>query len=480
MCRKTSMPVKISRILHAGYVFEHQGLSIAFDPIFENPFSRNCFAFPNVQFQVNEIGSLNFAAVFISHFHDDHCSLESLNLLNRRIPIYLYCHDNELFQMIESLGFETVQSLELNRKYKIGSFEITPHRALDADVDSVFQIQVGDLNILNLVDAWLDPTTLELLARQNPWDLVLWPFQNLKELDVLSPSRASWGTARLAGQAPETIPPEFLEHLGSLNPRFLVPSACQFRHEDWSWYNQALFPITYLDFQRYIEQNLPACSVIRMNPSQSFLLGKDTFCQIDPLSWVIPVGPQDVDYTPAYEKTPPTAAHMASHFPPLPREHRQLVLNYCRLGLADRLSKDELLTDSFFRVPRIWKLIIYGNDYKKSVFTFEICKGRIHLIAESLDHSDLASREVKDPRPCAWQTEVSEFKLYSCLETGESLTSMYLRINDCVFESDVEQDLTGVDLLIDPLVQSLFSHSPLEYQRAQLRRIQKHSNPVEN
>ena len=44
------MPLTISRILHAGYVFECEGRLIAFDPIFENPFSRNCHAFPEVRF----------------------------------------------------------------------------------------------------------------------------------------------------------------------------------------------------------------------------------------------------------------------------------------------------------------------------------------------------------------------------------------------------------------------------------------------
>lgn len=33
------MNLQISRILHAGYLFEYGDQKIAFDPIFENPFS---------------------------------------------------------------------------------------------------------------------------------------------------------------------------------------------------------------------------------------------------------------------------------------------------------------------------------------------------------------------------------------------------------------------------------------------------------
>ena len=99
------MTLKISRILHAGYVFECNDTLIAFDPIFENPFSRNCYAFPDVRFDHDQIRNLKFAAVFISHFHDDHCSLESLDFLDRMTPIYIYCLFDELFSMVRELGF---------------------------------------------------------------------------------------------------------------------------------------------------------------------------------------------------------------------------------------------------------------------------------------------------------------------------------------------------------------------------------------
>ena len=103
--------MKISRILHAGYIFEYGKTQIAFDPIFENPFSKNCYAFPNVKFNIEEIKKLKLAAVFISHYHDDHCSLESLNLLDRETPIYIYCIYDEMLTMIKALGFKKVHQL---------------------------------------------------------------------------------------------------------------------------------------------------------------------------------------------------------------------------------------------------------------------------------------------------------------------------------------------------------------------------------
>ena len=92
--------VKIARVLHAGYLFSVGNTRILFDPIFENPFSRNCHAFPNVEFDHQQIKNLKVDAVFISHFHDDHCSFESLNLLDRSIPIFMFCIFDEMFHPI--------------------------------------------------------------------------------------------------------------------------------------------------------------------------------------------------------------------------------------------------------------------------------------------------------------------------------------------------------------------------------------------
>ena len=280
--------MKISRILHAGYVFEAEGTQIAFDPIFENPFSRNCHAFPAVRFDADQIRQLDFAAVFISHFHDDHCSLESLDLLDRATPVYIYCLFEELFAMVRELGFVHVHPLTINQPVQLGPFEVIPREALDSDVDSMFHVRAGGVNVLNVVDAWIDPDALDLLAGFAPWDMVLWPFQTMREIDVLSPSRAT--------AAPATLPAEWFEQLAVLAPRYVVPSSCQFVQEPWSWYNHAFFPVTYTQFEQEIEAALPGAQVVRLNPSVSVVLDQLALTPAAPLPWVIPVGEQDVDY----------------------------------------------------------------------------------------------------------------------------------------------------------------------------------------
>jgi hypothetical protein len=445
------MSLRISRILHAGYVFECEGTQIAFDTIFENPFSRNCHAFPDVRFDVAQIRALKLDAVFISHFHDDHCSLESLDLLDRATPLYIYCLFPELFAMVRQLGFSNVHCLKIDAPVSIGPFEVIPREALDSDVDSMFQIKAAGLNVLNVVDSWIDPEALPELARHAPWDMVLWPFQTMREIEVLSPSRA--------GPVAPQLPDDWIDQLRFLNPRYVVPSSCQFLQEPWSWYNHAFFPITYLQFQHEIEAALPGTKVIRLNPSVSIMLDQTSLQAASPLPWVQPVGEQDVDYQyHAGTMAPPTAL-IATRFAPLTPEQHARVTGFCKTGLLEKYRDMELGEDSFFGKERNWQLSVFDHAGACTTYHYRIEGDRIEAL-------------VSAQLPLAWTTEIPESKLYAALELGESLTSMYMRINDALFDAAIEEDIARADVTDDPLIRCLFNDVFGAYQAAQLRRLQ--------
>jgi hypothetical protein len=446
------MDLKISRILHAGYVFGCNGTEIAFDPIFENPFSRNCHAFPNVRFDQEQIRNLRLAAVFISHYHDDHCSLESLHLLDRSTPIYVYCLFEELFDLIRELGFTKVHPLVIDVPIQVGSFEIIPRRALDSDVDSIFHIKAAGLNVLNVVDSWIDSMTLNQLSQIAAWDMILWPFQTMREIEVLSPSRAT--------KVPKELPSEWIEQLKILNPRYVVPSSCQFLQESWSWYNQAFFPISYRQFQQEIESALPDSKVVRLNPSVAIFLNDSSFEMTSPLSWVHPVGNQDVDYEYDENLRPPLTAEVSRHFAPLELHQIERVYEYCRSGLLEKYNSMDPPTDEYFRKPRLWRLSVYDPAGEAEHFHYKIKAGHIEPAHENGE-------------PVAWTTEVPIAKLSAALESGESLTSMYVRINDRVFAPDIEKEIQSADIVEDPLVRCLFNGVFGAYQIAQMKRLNK-------
>jgi L-ascorbate metabolism protein UlaG (beta-lactamase superfamily) len=430
---------QISRILHAGYTITEGAMSIAFDPIFETPFSRNCHPFPKIEFNHEKIRALKLDAVFISHFHDDHCSLESLNYLDRSTPIYMYCLFEELFDWIRELGFKNVHPLKLNKPVKIGTIEVIPRRALDADIDSLFQIKTKDFNILNVVDSWIDDETLELLKNEGPWDMAMWPFQTMRELEVIAPSRAE--------PTPSTLPEEWIAQLKVLNPKYVVPSSCQFVQEPWSWYNNAFFPVTYKQFQREIEAALPNSKVVRINPGVSFNLSKNEITKAAPLNWITPIGDQNVDYDYNPNLIPPPTSEVAKHFAALTDYQTAKALEYLRAGLVEKYNSLEIPEDSYFDKPRTWRLSTYDHTGHATHHHYRVLTNHIALVQSN-----------EDPD---WSTELPLTKLHSALTTGESLTSMYVRINNAKFE----------DITEDPLIRCLFTGAFGSYQKAQLERI---------
>lgn len=441
--------VQISRILHAGYLFECGASQILFDPLFENPYSRNCYAFPQIQFDLELVKKMKPQAIFISHYHDDHLSFESLQHLEKTTPLYIYCIYDEILDLIRQLGFVNVHSLQIGESVHIGEFVVTPRLALDSDVDCVLQIHAGGLKILNVVDAWLDPATVQQLSAQAPWDLVLWPFQTLRELAVLSPGRAE--------PAEKTPPEEWLQQLQQLIPRHVVPSSCQFKFEPTSWYNQAFFPISYQQFEISVRQVLPQTNLFRLNPSESVQMDSGTLTKVESLNFIKTVGDQNADYDFDPQMVVPTTAEISKFFAPLADKQTQIVFNYCKTGLIKKLQQKAIGEDSYFQKPRAWQLKVYEHTGLVHEFHYQIYQNQIERVEAS--------------QQLSWITEIPISRLYGALEMGESLSSLYVRINDFVFDDQIEAELQGVDLLEDPLLRSLYQGEVGTYQRAQLRRL---------
>ncbi|MGZ3691119.1 MAG: MBL fold metallo-hydrolase [Pseudobdellovibrio sp.] len=440
--------MKISRILHAGYLFSHTGVQIAFDPIFENPFSVNCYAYPSVEFDRAQIRNLKLDAVFISHYHDDHCSFESLNLLNRETPIYLYCFFDEMFSLLKELGFQKISALQINEAVQLGDIKVIPRLALDSDVDAVFQIQTPDVNILNVVDAWIDPEAMKILSLQK-WDLVLWPFQTMQELQVLDPRRAK--------PASTELPPEWIEQIKLLNPRFIVPSSCQFRFEEWSWYNHKFFPITYRQFEKELNRVLPQTEVLKLNPGTSVRLDVKSLIFSESLPWVEISKLANAEYEYKKDSEIPSTAEIAKHFRALSETQMKRVSQFCESEILEKYSLLAVLENSYFEKSKIWNLRLFNINGEPINIYYKIENGKMEL-------TDF-KREIH------WLTEISATKLYEALESGESLTSIYLRINDTDFSDHAESEIESVDLFEDPLLRCLYEGRFASFQKHQLRRV---------
>ncbi len=352
--------------------------------------------------------------------------------------------------MVKELGFRHVHPLKLNSTIHIGAIEVTPHRALDADVDSIFHIKAGGFNVLNVVDSWIDDATLRLLTKTQQWDVILWPFQTMREIEVISP--------RNAEPASKHLPEEWIEQLKVLRPKFIVPSSCQFSMESWSWYNQAFFPITYAQFQKEIEQALPETKVIRMDPSFGIELENGTALKSTSLPWVTINGEQEVDYNYQENITPARTSEIAKQFQALNDWQTEIILQFCETKLPLEFNSMEAPPDDYFSEPRNWRLLVYNHLGEAIKFDYELRDGK-------LEHLQTENKTV------SWLTEIPISKLYGALEKGEALTSLYIRVNDMNFPSGIERNIRTVDVLLDPLIRCLFHGKFGAYQAYQLKQI---------
>ena len=195
---------------------------------------------------------------------------------------------------------------------------------------------------------------------------------------------------------------------------------------------------------------LPQSTVIKMNPGSTIVLSADSITKGEPVSWIHPMGDQDLDYQYDRQVVPQDPQIIANHFPPLPPDQMDAVVQYCEAKLPAKYRTLDMVEQGFFSVPRSWRLTVYDARQQPRNFFYAI--DGLHIEP---------SLEV----PADWSTEVSAHKLWGALNRGETLTSMYLRLND---HSVRLEDVLGIDPGEDPLIRCLFSGNFGAYQKHQL------------
>lgn len=447
------MSIQISRILHAGYLVESLETRILMDPLFETPFSRNCYAFPTVSFDEVFIRNQSFDAVVISHYHDDHCSFASLDWIDRGTPIYMYCLYDEMFDLLRELGFHNLHPLKIDSPVTIGSITFTARRAFDKDVDCLLQLRTQNLNILNVVDSWIDDDTMNLLEKEGPWDVIAWPFQAMREVDVISPLRAM--------EPVQNVPEEWLEQLERLQPHYVIPSSCQFQMESWSWYNHYFFPISYDAFQKSVEERMAKTKVWRLDPSQGIRLSAQSAEPCAPFPGVKLLEPANsVDYSIDIERSIPSTESVAQHLPAVSEQQALRVSHFLAEELAERWKSIDLDSSDYFKTPKLWHLTVWDHESNPHHIYYRVQEFHCDIL------SGLSA-------PAQWRTEVPMSTLYGALENGESLTSLYARINDERLAQAVEMEIQDCDVLLDPLLRCLYAGEFASYQKAQLFKLKQ-------
>jgi hypothetical protein len=134
--------------------------------------------------------------------------------------------------------------------------------------------------------------------------------------------------------------------------------------------------------------------------------------------------------------------------------------------LLEKYREMELPEDSYFEKARIWRLSLYDHAGAAIHLHYRVQGDRIDLLKDN-------------DEPLGWTTEIPMAKVHAALAMGEALTSMYIRINDAVFDEQTEQEIAEADIVDDPLIRCLFNEVFGAYQEAQLRRLQQSAKSAE-
>ncbi len=128
---------------------------------------------------------------------------------------------------------------------------------------------------------------------------------------------------------------DHLSPLMRLVPRLVVPSACQFIHEPWSWWRARFFAVSYAEFSRWIAEHLPASEVLCLYPGVGIRLSAAGYDPLPHVKWLAILGECGGDYEFDALASPPSTASIAHHFPDS-STMRQRVYHYCEFELLSR------------------------------------------------------------------------------------------------------------------------------------------------
>ncbi len=270
----------IFRLTHAGYFVTSKKTSILIDPLFINDWAEFLILNPTVEFNFAEIKKLKLDGVIISHFHNDHFCLKSLNYVSRETLIVFPAGCKTIPFWLKTMGFKNLQELKPLENIKVGDIEIeaTVSHAVGVNEMGMF-IQKGKSKILNLVDTEVYKKDVESVVKRKGMPSVSFCFyQPLRESDVYN--------GKLLSISPKKIYQRLQDIVGAINESIIVPSACSWAYKYEPELNYWMFPISEEKFCEDIKQRFPLSSPTILEPGQGFVFDNGKLRNVQKLSWV--------------------------------------------------------------------------------------------------------------------------------------------------------------------------------------------------
>jgi UDP-MurNAc hydroxylase len=346
-----------------GYL-EHNGKKFLFDPwLDEGIFHGAWHHYPKVNLPKGGISALGrFDYIYISHIHEDHCSLGTLTKLNQDAELVIMDRSpNFVLQFIKKnqLNFKKIHLIppwkrtQINEDFEVSMVTADPAHQLSFIVDSGLVIKWDNYTLFNLNDCSPYAGSLSFVKdNYGIIDLALLPystgssypscFLNLSHEEKLQEKKRLF----IAGVE------KFLEAAEFLTPKLVMPFADQYvivgkKHELNKYMPHPSSPGILRDYFR----DTPSTKLLLLNSGQAFDLAEKT---VTPQSEYIDFSEQEkTEYANSFKNT---------------------LYDYEKFELSKNVNLPELLrasSENLFRnIKRLQvvtdtKFIIEINDWKR-------------------------------------------------------------------------------------------------------------------
>ena len=177
--------MKFTNLGGATAILEYGGKRMLFDPWLDDGiFHGSWFHWPPVSVGIQELGRFDY--IYISHIHEDHCSVGTIRHLNRDAEIIIMDRQPNFvanFLKLHNFGFSKIhlvpprKGLQISDDLFVDIIEADPSNEMASLIDSSIVIRWGDRVVFNANDCQPHPSGIDYLKRAYPEiDLALLPY----------------------------------------------------------------------------------------------------------------------------------------------------------------------------------------------------------------------------------------------------------------------------------------------------------------
>jgi UDP-MurNAc hydroxylase len=294
------MKIKLYRSATVG--IDIDGFKILTDPwLTDGEYYGSWSHYPPFEINKNIQEINSYDAIFVSHIHPDHCSDNTMKIINKDIPVYIHkFHSPFLKNKLNRFGFKVIE-LENNKKFEIAKniklniiaadncnpelcYKLTGCADLNAtggsqQIDSLSIIESKKNVLVNVNDCpsrLAQPAMEEINKQYNKVDVLLCGYQNASPYPQCFESLDTLNKEKLGKKVSKECMDKALHFIKSLKPEYYLPFAGTYALTGrLSVLNDFRYVPTIDEAYEYISSKQSFSKPIKINPGTSFDLNNN-------------------------------------------------------------------------------------------------------------------------------------------------------------------------------------------------------------